>query len=135
MSVLSHINGPRGNGHNFLEENFPLTKIQQQAESRNLRIEIIDGLRSESRYLPSILQWDAEGLRLFEDITRSAAYYPTGAEIDILRSHADEMTKRVKSGSNVVELGGGCVNCPVSQKSAKLTGVGTCSRQEYSWKP
>ena len=50
--------------------------------------------------------YDAEGSRLFEEITAQPEYYQTGAELSILRSRAAEIVGRARS-RELVELGSG----------------------------
>jgi dimethylhistidine N-methyltransferase len=53
------------------------------------------------------LFYDAEGSRLFEQITQTAEYYPTRTERGILESHADDVIDAVGSNVSLVELGAG----------------------------
>lgn len=57
--------------------------------------------------MPTLLLYDEQGLKLFEDITYLDEYYLTNAEIEVLEKHADEIAKYVQHGSQVVELGSG----------------------------
>lgn len=80
-----------------------------------LGVSILDEVRAklnpgegEEKQLPTLLLYDEQGLKLFEDITYLDEYYLTNAEIEILTNHADEIASRVCAGSQVVELGSGC---------------------------
>lgn len=61
------------------------------------------------RGLPTMLLYDAQGLKLFEEITYLDEYYLTGAEIAVLEKWAGNMAERIEDGSVVVELGSGYV--------------------------
>ena len=50
--------------------------------------------------------YDAEGSRLFEEITAQPEYYQTGAELSILQSRSDEIVARTRC-RELVELGSG----------------------------
>ncbi len=78
-------------------------------EVRLLRLfdEISDGLSRDPRRLPEKLFYDDRGARLFEQITRLDAYYPTRTEIGILRRCLDEVRELVGPSPTVVEFGTG----------------------------
>ncbi len=73
----------------------------------DLAAEALAGLRRRPRSIPPKFFYDAEGSRLFDAITRTPEYYPTRAELQILRAHAAEIAERVGTGSLLVEPGGG----------------------------
>lgn len=56
---------------------------------------------------PALLLWDQEGLKLFEEITYSDAYYLTHNELDLLKQHSDEIARNIKPNSLLIELGSG----------------------------
>jgi L-histidine Nalpha-methyltransferase len=64
------------------------------------------GLGSPPLTLPPKWLYDDEGSRLFDEITRLQAYYPTEAERSILLAHADEIATTADA-STLVELGSG----------------------------
>jgi len=57
--------------------------------------------------LPFHLFYDDEGLRLFEQITELAEYYPTRTECEILETHAAAIAERAGSNLTLIELGTG----------------------------
>ncbi|TQB70368.1 hypothetical protein MPDQ_000634 [Monascus purpureus] len=59
------------------------------------------------RSLPTVLLYDARGLKLFEEITYLDEYYLTNAEIDTLSSHAKKIVERIPDHAQLVELGSG----------------------------
>lgn len=73
---------------------------------------IKDGLKTPKnaqtpRHIPSLLLWDEEGLKRFEDITYLDEYYLTTTEIDILEKSSKEIAQRIKRNSILLELGSG----------------------------
>lgn len=69
--------------------------------------EVVAGLSSRPRRLPAKLLYDQTGARLFEEITRTRAYYPTRVEIGILEHRLPEVRARVGPAAQVVEFGTG----------------------------
>jgi uncharacterized SAM-dependent methyltransferase len=63
--------------------------------------------KGQERRLPTLLLYDEQGLKLFEDITYLDEYYLTNAEIEVLENHADGIAQQIRAGSLVVELGSG----------------------------
>jgi dimethylhistidine N-methyltransferase len=72
---------------------------------------VASGLLRQNKTLPSWLLYDAEGSRLFEDITTLPEYYPCRTELGILASHADAIVETASDGKRdrltVAELGAG----------------------------
>lgn len=64
------------------------------------------GLGDDPRWLHCRFLYDAEGSRLFEEITEQPEYYPTRTEASILARRADEIA-RITGPRTVVELGSG----------------------------
>jgi L-histidine Nalpha-methyltransferase len=64
------------------------------------------GLASQPRTLPPTWLYDDEGSRLFDEITRLPAYYPTEAERSILVAAATEIAEHTDA-TTLVELGSG----------------------------
>jgi dimethylhistidine N-methyltransferase len=71
------------------------------------RREMIEGLSHRPRSLSPKWFYDAEGSRLFEEITRLPEYYPTRQEAALLRRVAPEWAKRFGPAAVLVELGSG----------------------------
>ena len=104
----SHINGfSNTNGHPQPVEDPIIINIQQSTKAINLENDIVDGLRSQPKFLPSVLLWTADGLKLFDEVTRTPEYYPNYSEIDILKTHVDDIAKNIVSDSVLIELGSG----------------------------
>jgi dimethylhistidine N-methyltransferase len=71
--------------------------------------DIIRGLSQPRAEISPKYFYDAQGSRLFEQITRLPEYYPTRTERAILERHAPEIARRVGPGRIVIEPGAG--NC------------------------
>jgi len=85
--------------------------IRSDTTGFNLKKLIVDGLKDEKeKTLPTLLLYDDDGLRLFEEITYLDEYYLTEEEIAILGQYADKIADRIPDGSLVVELGSGYVD-------------------------
>ncbi|HZD96081.1 MAG TPA: L-histidine N(alpha)-methyltransferase, partial [Candidatus Sulfotelmatobacter sp.] len=69
--------------------------------------EVLRGLSLNPRQLPPKLFYDAEGSRLFDQITETAEYYPTRTERAILTEFAGEMAQQAGKDLTLVELGAG----------------------------
>jgi len=66
----------------------------------------LPGLLAARKTLPAKLFYDAEGCRLFGEITRLPEYYLTRTETALLRAVAPEAVAGVPPGSALVEYGG-----------------------------
>lgn len=84
--------------------------IRSETFESSILEDIKRGLRApdgREKTLPTLLLYDTQGLKLFEQITYLEEYYLTNAEIDVLTNYADEIAKRIQPGGIVVELGSG----------------------------
>ena len=71
-----------------------------------LAADVMSGLTSNPKAIPSKYFYDAVGSDLFEQITRQPEYYLTNAERDILEAYADDIME-LASPRELVELGSG----------------------------
>ncbi len=70
--------------------------------------DVFRGLSRSPKSLPSKYFYDAEGSRLFQQITELEEYYLTRCEAEILKTHAAEIAAAVLPGPlRLVELGAG----------------------------
>jgi len=72
--------------------------------------EILEGLTSAPKYIPSKYFYDVEGSRIFQDIMRMPEYYLTDCEYEILQKHKSDILKNIRKQDNrfdLVELGAG----------------------------
>lgn len=84
--------------------------IREDREEYSILEGIKQGLRPQDgslKSLPTLLLYDAEGLRLFEKITYLQEYYLTNTEIEVLEKYATSIADRIKPGTIIVELGSG----------------------------
>jgi len=93
--------------HSRLNDGIAIVDIPQQ---------VVDGLSRPcgQKQIPTMLLYDEEGLRLYDNITTEAPeYYLFAAEEEILIDHADEIVETMHQGVDVsqyeaiVELGAG----------------------------
>ena len=76
--------------------------------------DVLAGLQAPRKHLAAKYFYDAEGSRLFEEITRLPEYYPTRTEMKLLRDYGSEIAKLIPEGAALVEFGSG------STKKARL---------------
>lgn len=69
--------------------------------------EVLRGLRGPQKELPCKLFYDDIGSQLFEQITRLDEYYPTRAELRIMRAAGAEIAARLGSERLLIEYGSG----------------------------
>jgi dimethylhistidine N-methyltransferase len=69
--------------------------------------DMLAGLSRSPKSLPPKWFYDAEGSRLFEDITRLSEYYPTRQEAALLAEVGPQVAEAVGPGAVVVEYGSG----------------------------
>ena len=84
--------------------------IRRGRADTSLANEIYWGLRPDvggEKTLPTLLLYDENGLKLFEEITYLEEYYLTNAEIELLESHAEAIARIIKPDSVLLELGSG----------------------------
>lgn len=84
------------------------TDVRSKPGETDLRHEIIKGLRSRPRELPSLLLWDDEGLKLYERLkTESQEYYVSRKEEDLIPQKAAEIAVAIPTSGTLLELGSG----------------------------
>lgn len=69
--------------------------------------DVLAGLSQAQKTIPARWFYDLAGSQLFEQITQLPEYYPTLAEIDLLRAYGAEIADIVGAGLAVVEFGSG----------------------------
>lgn len=68
---------------------------------------LLAGLTRADKAIPCRFLYDAQGSRLFEEITRQPEYYPTRTEIAILQSCAPEIAEDCPRNADLIEFGSG----------------------------
>ena len=76
------------------------------ADRRHAIDEIVEGLTAQRKRISSKYFYDAEGSRLFEEITRLPEYYLTRTEKGLLEEVAVRLAPSIE-GSSIVEIGSG----------------------------
>ncbi|NBC27299.1 MAG: L-histidine N(alpha)-methyltransferase [Bacteroidetes bacterium] len=69
--------------------------------------DVIKGLQTDQKYLPSKYFYDDRGSDLFEQICELEEYYPTDCEMEIMRDYINEISDWVGPGVQLIELGSG----------------------------
>jgi dimethylhistidine N-methyltransferase len=69
--------------------------------------EVREGLSAHPKQLPPKLFYDAEGSRLFEQITETPEYYPTRTERSILEQYGPAIVAQAGPNLTLVEMGAG----------------------------
>jgi L-histidine Nalpha-methyltransferase len=84
----------------------PLNNLKSESHLADC---VTEGLLSRPKWLPSWLFYDAEGSRLFDQITELPEYYLTRTERAILTLRAEEIIAEAAQGDalHIVELGAG----------------------------
>jgi dimethylhistidine N-methyltransferase len=76
--------------------------------THELALSVLEGLSETPKSLPSRLFYDDKGSALFKEIMQLEEYYPTRAEHEILHTHGDQISSRLRDEKfNLVELGCG----------------------------
>jgi dimethylhistidine N-methyltransferase len=85
----------------------PLTRAVDGGETARFRRDLLAGLARSPKVASPKWLYDAEGSRLFEDITRLPEYYPTRQEAALLRQVAPRWAARFGADAVLVEFGSG----------------------------
>ena len=86
--------------------------------SQSMRDEVLRGLALSQKQIQPKYFYDARGCKLFEAICGLPEYYPTRAELAIMRSHAQAMADGLGPDCTVIEIG-----CGNSEKTRLLLGA------------
>ena len=110
------------------------------------RRDLIQGLSRTQKAVPPKWFYDAEGSRLFEEITRLPEYYPTRQETTLLRRTAGDLAAMFGPQAVLVEFGSGASEktrilldaapdlaayVPLDISKAALDAAATALRQDY----
>src|SRR6201997_2029636 len=88
--------------------------LAADSANKELRRDVLEGLRATPKMLPPKWFYDSVGSDLFDQITRLPEYYPTRAEAEILRARSGEIAS-ASEADTLVELGAG-----TSEKTRRL---------------
>ncbi|PYI25694.1 hypothetical protein BP00DRAFT_490704 [Aspergillus indologenus CBS 114.80] len=87
-----------------------LRDIRKSLELLDLKTCVLSGLSQPRKEIPSLLLWDEQGLKNFNEWTKCPHYYPKSKEMEILETHRDRMAGALPDSSALVELGCGNVH-------------------------
>jgi L-histidine Nalpha-methyltransferase len=91
-----------------------LAASSDHAAHAEFEADVIAGLSADTKNIPPKYFYDAEGSRLFEEITRLPEYYPTRTETGILREHARDLNGIIPDKVALVEFGSGaCIKVQI----------------------
>ena len=82
-------------------------ELADDAVTREFRADLLAGLAKPQKAVSPKWFYDAEGSRLFEEITRLPEYYPTRQEAGLLRDMAPSLAARFGDRAVLVEFGSG----------------------------
>ena len=83
------------------------TSFIEDAQTAAFRRDLVQGLSRDQKAVPPKWFYDAEGSRLFEEITALPEYYPTRQETALLRDRAAALTADFGPEAVLVEFGSG----------------------------
>jgi dimethylhistidine N-methyltransferase len=69
--------------------------------------DVLAGMSAQPKWMAAKHFYDAEGSRLFDEITKLSEYYTTRSETEILRNRAHDIAALVPDGAALVEFGAG----------------------------
>jgi dimethylhistidine N-methyltransferase len=69
--------------------------------------ELVRGLSGPQKMISPKYFYDEAGSQLFEQITKLPEYYLTDAELEIMRTHVDDMAARIGRQASLIEYGSG----------------------------
>lgn len=95
------------------DSDLDIIDIRAGGQLEDLAPQIRSGLRNAThngyRTLPSLLLWDEQGLKGFEEVTYAPQYYLTNTEIELLEKHSQAIAQSIEPGTILLELGSGCL--------------------------
>jgi dimethylhistidine N-methyltransferase len=95
----------RSSDSNLIYDCAPET--MERDPSTAFRQEVLEGLRSIPKRIPSKYFYDARGAKLFEEITKLPEYYLTRTEMSIFDNYLPEMAPAIGPHARVLEFGAG----------------------------
>lgn len=81
--------------------------VDENSETAAFRAELVAGLSQPQKAVSPKWFYDADGSRLFEDITRLPEYYPTRQEASLLKALAPRLVEDFGDDAVLVEFGSG----------------------------
>ena len=90
-----------------MQQPAPFRAEPLSADQQAMLSDVLSGLSRSQKSLPSKYFYDAEGSRIFDEITELPEYYPTRTEAEIMRLHGAEIAETLGEGVLLVEYGSG----------------------------
>ena len=72
-----------------------------------MRVEVLEGLCAEQKYVAPKYFYDERGSQLFDEITRLPEYYPTRTETELFESHSGQIASHFSGAVTLIEYGSG----------------------------
>ncbi len=94
------------NVNEIKNKNVFFSDFLQKIDNNDFVKEIIDGLSSKQKYIPSKFFYDKKGSGIFDKITKLDEYYPTRTEKSILKKIAPKIANNLID-KDIIELGNG----------------------------
>jgi dimethylhistidine N-methyltransferase len=82
-------------------------KKDEKSVFEDFEKDVLQGLKESQKTISSKYFYDERGSELFEEISNLDEYYLTDAEVEILKSHSDEISEAVGPNSLIIEFGSG----------------------------
>ena len=87
-------------------ERFEIINYMKDTFHSDIKADVLRGLTSYQKSIPSKYFYDANGSRLFEEICSLPEYYQTRTELSILKNSASQIVRNLRE-ADIVELGSG----------------------------
>lgn len=81
--------------------------LDLEPKADDFRKAVLEGLAAPRKHIPAKFFYDDTGSRLFDRICELPEYYPTRAEVEILRDEAARLGALLPEGATVIEFGSG----------------------------
>lgn len=108
-------------------------KLVVETQNEKFKKEVLDGLMSYPKSLPSKYFYDKKGDALFQQIMAMPSYYLTDCEFEILETHTEAIAKHLFNSNpsyDLIELGAGD-----GKKTKILLQYLVANKQDFVYKP
>lgn len=84
-----------------------LDLLDQHPTRKDLKADVLNGLRQPRKWISSMYFYDERGSKLFDEICELPEYYPTRTELAIMERYASEMSALLGPEVSLIEFGSG----------------------------
>jgi dimethylhistidine N-methyltransferase len=84
-----------------------LDLVDQHPTHKDLKADVMNGLRQPRKWISSMYFYDERGSKLFDEICKLPEYYPTRTELSIMEQYAGEMSALLGREVSLIEFGSG----------------------------